>query len=184
MSEQNPITEVLDAILAGARREQVAAADAFADQAAVSAAIEAVRAGKLTDFSRALTRPAEKVVRGVLAKELPGNHRAQFLFAHHHFVETQVRAMVEELDGLSCCADRTRTILRALTQHLMTKKPILFDYSQEYTFHLPVRVFRTEQDIVAFFSAVMELYYGKTAPFIASQASLREAAAALPRTED
>jgi hypothetical protein len=180
MSEPNPLAAVVEGILAGARREQVVAADAFTDQAAVLAAVEAIRAHKLADFDRALVRPMEAVVSGVLAKELQGNHRAQFLFGKHRFVETQFRAMVEEIDGMACCADRNRTILRALAGHLVAGKPIVFDYTQEYTYHLPVRVFRTETDILAFFDAVRSLYYGNTAPFIAVQAALRATAATLP----
>lgn len=177
MSEQNPLAEVLESIMAGARREQIAAADAFSDQAAVKAATDAVRANSPKEFTRALVHPADKVVRGVLAQELPGNYRAQFLFAHHQFVETQIRSLVTEIDGMACCADRTRTILRALVGYLVSEKPIVFDYAQEYTYHLPVRVFRTEAEIVMFFDAVFELYYGKAQPFIAAQEKLRLTAA-------
>lgn len=184
MSEQNPMTVVIETLLAGARREQVAAADAFSDQVAVSAAVAAIRAYKLADFDRALVRPTETVVSGVLAKELPGNHRAHFLFAQHRFVAAQFRTLTEELDGMACCADRNRTILRALAAHLVSGKPIVFDYTQQYTYHLPVRVFRTESDILAFFDAVFQLYYGKTEPFIAVQAALRATAAALPDSEE
>lgn len=180
MVEQNPMAVVIEGLLAGARREQIAAADAFGDQAAVLAAVEAIRAGKLVDFDRALTRPLQQVVDGVLSKELAGNHRAKFLFGNHRFVAAHFRKMVEEIDGMACCADRNRTILRALARHLVAGKPIVFDYTQEYTFHLPVRVFRTESDILAFFDAVFKLYYGTTEPFIAVQATLRETAATLP----
>jgi multidrug efflux pump subunit AcrA (membrane-fusion protein) len=180
MSEQNPMEAVIESLLAGVRREQVAAADAFADQAAVAAAVAAIQACKLADFDRALVRPMDRVVSGVLSKELHGNYRAQFLFSKHQFVETHFRRLVEEIDGMACCADRTRTILRALANHLVHQKPIVFNYAQEYTFHLPVRVFRTELDIVSFFDALLELYYGKAEAFIAIQANLRTTAATLP----
>jgi len=177
MTTDNPLDDLMLSLLAGVRTQAIAASDKFSDQPALVAAAEAVKTGKLAEFERALVRPLFQVVDGLLYQELPGNHRAQFLFRQSKFVEMQFRAMVEELDGRACCADRTRTILRALTQQVMAGVPIVFDYTQEYTFHLPMKVFRKAEDIVGFFDALMELYYGNSRHYISMQSTLRQAAA-------
>jgi hypothetical protein len=172
MTKPSPIESVLHGLLAGAQHAAVTSAQQFGDQAAITAAREAARETKVDAFERALTRPLRQVVEGVLHQELPRNHRAQFLFQHSQFVAGHVRAIVEKADGQACCADRTRTIVRALARHLAHGTPIAFDYTQEYTFHLPGTVLREHADIVTLFDALLELYHGNAAPYLTWLATL------------
>lgn len=172
MADSTPLHDVLSSLLARAQQGAIAASQQFPDQPAIAAAQAAVQAGRVDLFERALARPLAQVVEGVLHQELMHNYRAQFLFQHSRFVEQHLRAVIEKVEGRACCADKTRTVLRALAGHLVHGTPIAFDYAQEYTFHLPTTVLREHTDVVAFFDALVELYYGKPAPYLAWQASL------------
>lgn len=54
--------------------------------------------------------------------------------------------------------------------------PIEFDFTQEYTFHLPKKVLNNEAAILAFFDALMALYQGRPEAYLDQLAQLMEPA--------
>lgn len=137
-----------------------------ADLPVMQKAYEAVRAGKPERFYYALVYPLSGLVDGLLQQELSGSEDAQFLFKHNRFVENHFRAIIDKFEGHACGADKSRTILAHLLHFQKTGKEISFDYTQQYTYHLPVKVFRTHEEIVGFFAALRHLYYGHSDAFV------------------
>lgn len=88
------------------------------------------------------------------------NQDVVFIFQNSQFVERHFRYFIEKIDGRAYSADRSRTIIKALVATFSTGEDISFNYEQEYTYHLPEKVFRTHQDIIEFYQGVKNLFYG------------------------
>lgn len=106
-------------------------------------------------FASELTGVVEAVIAGVTK-----NPSAVFLVLHHEFVYAHVSKMIEDAEGHPCSADKASTIVGALYRHLMVGDAIAFNYEQQYTYHLPKKIFKTQTEIVGFFEGLQNLYYG------------------------
>ena len=115
-------------------------------------------------------------LQGFLESEMPGNHRAQFLFQNGEFIERHYEKLFERIEGVACCADKSRTIMRGLAKFLLDGKEIVFDYNQEYTYHLPKKIFNNHKSIVDFFESIYALYYGQFDKFIFEISNVIESA--------
>ena len=169
---QSDISTVLTAIFNGVEEESKASFESVASIPSVKRAVVCVRNGNCTGFYFALMYPIRKMVNGLLAKELPNSPDAQFLLKNSRFIENHFKKLIEKLEGSACCADNTRTIMKELFRFLTTGKEITFDYTQEYTYHLPVLIFNTHDEIVVFFKALRHLHYGYPDQYIETLAKI------------
>lgn len=161
------LAEVMFAILESVDEANVQAYQSLSREPLVEQAVQAVRAGDPDAFRFALSRHLDEFVDGLLLVEAPENAEVRFLFKHAGFVECHLRERIEQTDGFSCCADKSMWLMRRLAGFFMTGAPIEFDRMQKYTFHLPVQVLNSHDDVLAFFTALRELYYGRSAAFVA-----------------
>lgn len=170
-----PIHAVLEGLLARGVRENAALLASVADAPAVQAATKALHNGDPEAFQFALGRPLESLIDGLLQHEFPGAHRVHFLCKHADFIERHVRWLVARHEGAACSADKSRTILRALFHALVSNKDIEWDYTQQYTYHLPKRVLTTHDAVMSLFDGLHALYFGNPAPYLdALTTALRE----------
>ena len=132
----------------------------------VEAAIASVAARDPDGFYHAFAFPVRQALDTLLRNALPGSPDGQFLFANSQFVDAQFRRVIEQFEGMSCCADKTRTVMRKLAQSLADGTVIEFDRTGKYTFHLPVKVFTTHDSVHAFFKAVQALHYGRPEAYL------------------
>lgn len=118
-------------------------------------------------FRLSVSFPLEGAVNGMLKDLLPGaSGKALFLFQHADFVEDHAQWLIAREEGRACCADKSRTVLRALARYLVTGEEARFDFTQEYTYHLPTRVLHTHAQLETFFDAVYRLYYGNPEAYL------------------
>lgn len=89
-----------------------------------------------------------------------------FIFEQAGYVENQFNSMFEMFEGSFYCADKSRTAVKVLARHLCTGQDFEFDYGQEYTYHLPKVIMKTQKDIIAFYQAIKALYYGSPGPYM------------------
>ncbi|MGY3581944.1 hypothetical protein ACVIGB_001133 [Bradyrhizobium sp. USDA 4341] len=164
---ESGIRDVLGIITAGLDAEDKQAYQAARSSPTVSTARAALEAMDLTAFRWALQRPYERVVDGLLEEAFPGSLEARYLVRRASYVERHFRSIVQAHEGLACCADKARTILAALMSYFVEGKPIAFDRSGKYTFHLSTKVFLDQDSIIAFFEAVRGLDYGDPRAYIA-----------------
>lgn len=165
--------DVLDALLRGVANENAQSHAAVAEHPLIQTVTAAVQSEDVDGFYFGLIFPLSEMIDGLLTKELPQSHEARFLFKHARFVETQFQKLFEKYEGSACCADKSRTVLRHLLVFFKTAVPVSFDYTQQYTYHLPKRVFITHEEIVSFFDAIYRLYYGNIDPFLTHIADLK-----------
>lgn len=145
----------------GRRSEESAraAAAGLLEDPGVAEAVEAARGGRYKLFRYRVILPLHRAARGAAAA-VTVSPEARFLLEQRDFVENQFLAVIQRVEGSACCADKARTIVRALLAHFTRARPIAWDYDQEHTFHLPQEVFVTEASVLAFFTAVHQLYHG------------------------
>lgn len=182
MSEEKPqeqlveqgIQDVLSSMLQMAEAETVGAYAAFAATPAAQAAVTALRAGDFDRFYFALQYPAGQAIDGLLATEFPGAAEdLRFLFRNGQFIQYHIERLIDRYEGGACCVDKTRSVMRAIYRYLQTKQEISFDYQQEFTFHLPKRVFTVHQLTWDYFKSLQSLYYGHTAPYLQALLALQ-----------
>lgn len=153
------IESVVTGILNFAANENAQAFNAVASNEVIKRALEHASEGRYEEFDFELLHPVEQVVDGLLA-EITSSNEAQFLLKHGQFVEGHFNKLIEKYEGSPCCSDKSRTIMRALIRFHLGGKPIKFNYEQEYTYHLPKRIFTTHDMIVAFATSLHHLFYG------------------------
>ena len=172
--EKSDLENVLSGLLASIDRENNERFEAVASNPAVQAALTKVRERDVDGFYFALLYPVQKAIDGLLASELPGNHKAQFLFRHGSFVEQHFKRLFDKHDGMFACADKARTVISSLLRFFLTGKEIAFNYDGEYTYHLPNRILRTHAQIVGFFDGLYSLYYGNPTQYLAEMQALEQ----------
>jgi hypothetical protein len=158
---EGALRDVLNGILGLLDDDREAHHAGVMDKPVIVDALKKLAAGDAEGFHHTLIHPLSEFTDTVLKRGLPNSHEARFIFKNSRFLAAHIRNIVEIHEGMACCADKTRTIISALVQFYMTGKPITFDYSQQYTFHLPTKVFINHDQIIEFFSAVYSLYYGR-----------------------
>ena len=168
------LNEVFSGMFASIAKEQ---SDSFAQVSALPAvqtACEQVRGLDMRGFYYSFMYPLDQLLEGMLASAIPNSEDAHFIFKNSQFVDAHFRALIVKYEGNSCCADKTRTVIRALLEYLTTGKEIGFDRSQQYTFHLPKKVFASHQEILEYFKAIQRLFYGQSEAYLAVLLAISE----------
>lgn len=118
------------------------------------------------DFYYRISFPNERKTSGLLKINNIQNEKAIWVLTHADFIENQFKKMIVKYEGSPCSADKSRTIMRRLFFFYHLGQNIIFDYNGEYTYHLPKTIFKTEESIIAFFDAIMSLYYGDPTKYL------------------
>lgn len=82
-----------------------------------------------------------------------------FLYQHQDYVDHHLWYFIKKIEWDSCYADKTGTIIKRLAKYFISWEIIEFDYSWEYTYHLPTKVFTKHDEIIDFYRAVQNLYF-------------------------
>ena len=122
--------------------------------------IKATEIENYEDFYRKLVRPAEKYWSGFIRTELSENKDMNFFLVNSSFIEQNFKHWIEKKEGMPCCSDKSRTIMKRLFNWFKDDKEIVFDKDEEYTYHHPKKVFTTHDEIISFYDALHYLYYG------------------------
>jgi hypothetical protein len=95
-----------------------------------------------------------------------------FIFSNYNFIEHHFVYWIKEVEGWQCSADKSRTIVKRLLAFYKEGTKIEFDYSGEYTFHLPKIIFTTHDSIIEFYKGLKDLKYGNPTNYLAALKSL------------
>lgn len=153
--------EVLNSIFAGIDKEK---ADLFRDilekHKAFSKDIK-----DYEDFYHRLVHPynsfLEQVINSQMGEQCWYLKELKFLLLNSFYVEQHYLNLIQRYEGRSCSVDKSRSIMRGLTSFFKGNEEIEWDLEQEYTYHIPKKIFTTHKSIITFFDAIKSLHYGR-----------------------
>ncbi len=84
-----------------------------------------------------------------------------FLLINYDFIVSNLEHFIRMVEGSCCISDKTNFITYSLFNYFKDNKEIEFNFNSDYSYQLPEKVFTTQEEILFFFNAIKELYYGK-----------------------
>ena len=126
-------------------------------------------------FSRNF-RHADDVIEGLLMLAGVDDRKSRFVFREYTFLERHVTNVITQYEGLACSVDKSRTIMRSYVNSLFSGTAIVFDFEQEYTFHLPKVVLNEHLLIHNFIDGLYAFFYGSTDKYLASMMEIASSA--------
>ena len=166
MNDPSQMKDALTSIFDALTKNSAEGFNAVRDVPLIKKAFELAQKGCYEEFFFALQYPFDELVDALVDAAVPHGQEAKFLMKNSQFIEAQFEKIIEKNEGSACCADKSRFIMRSLFNYFTTGKEIELNRAQEYTYHLPKKVFTTHEQIVGFFDGVMRLYYGQYEPYI------------------
>ncbi len=121
---------------------------------------------KPRDFEFHVIRPLDIYVDGYLLSLHGDNEKLNFLFKNYDFVEHHISFIFRHFEGSNCCVDKAKTIISELINYYKNNKTILFDYKQEFTYHLPEKVLKEHEQIIEFYNTIINLFYGRPISYL------------------
>lgn len=104
---------------------------------------------------------------GIIYKTLETiNPKIAFFVSNYGFIQNHYRNILETHEGSACIYDKTSTIMESIYEHLTEGSVIEFNYEGEYTFHLPKKIFRNNNEILEFYIAIEAMYYGRVEKYL------------------
>lgn len=101
-----------------------------------------------------------------IVRILSADRDIQFILNNYNYVENLFEQVIKEKEDWSCCADKSRYLMKQLINHFKTGEMIKHNMQQKYTYHIPKSVFLTHDEIIEFYEAVKNLYYGGYDKFV------------------
>ena len=89
------------------------------------------------------------------------NEEIRFIYMNYTYITNHFDFWFEKIEGSACSHDKTKTVIRKIINFYLYNEIINFDYNQEYTYHLPKKIFKGHDSIVNFYQSIKHLYYGK-----------------------
>lgn len=166
-NHMNEIQEVIMMLLDQSDRDKLTFFAGLQDHTLFHDAQDFALNGQPDAFFHALPSHLDRLLEGFLLTILPENREAHFILSRYSFLNSHFKKIIERREGSSCSADKSRTILSRLLQYYLNGQEVVFDPGEEYTFGHPTVVFTTHREIVEFFEALRNLYYGIPGKYLA-----------------
>jgi hypothetical protein len=113
------------------------------------------------DFYLSYFYPFEEYLNVLLQNKLNLNEEQRFFVINADFFNRHFESLFQKYEGGSCCADKSNKIIRSIFEFLKTGDQIKFDYSQQYTYHLPRKILKSHDEIILAYQAIKSLIFGR-----------------------
>lgn len=158
--DKDAIKNVLDGMLGVIEKENVELYKSLIDKT------HSKEINSVDGFYFTLIYPYDKFLSGLIKTEISDNGDVGFILKRSQFIESHFEALIRGFEGYACCADKSETIMERLLDFYKEGKRIVFDYEQEYTFHLPSVIFKTHESIIGFYEGLKMLYCGNPEKYL------------------
>lgn len=173
-NKQESLKKVLNAIASFGDKETLDVFHLASESESVKKAVEHAKNGDYEQFTYKLM-PFQQVIEGT-AMQVTGDHRAQFILLHHEFIENHLSRIFTMAEGSPCSVDKSGSVLYALFRHFLEGQKIFFNYEQQFTYHLPSKVLKNQEECLKFFDGIYDLYYGNCSKYLAWLMTLQDQA--------
>ena len=158
--KKDKIKEVLNGMFDNIGKEQIELYQSLIDKKCP------VNITNIEEFYFRLIYPFNEYISGLIKSEISTNCDVVFIIQNYFFIENHFINLIKIVEGSVCSSDKSRTILRCLFDFYKNGNKIKFNYNQEYTFHLPKLIFKTHENIIEFYEAIKNLYYGNNEKYL------------------
>lgn len=124
------------------------------------------------EFFYAILYPFDQFVSGFIKSKIANNNDVVFIIKNQNYIENNYAKIIKDKEGRAFSADKSRTIMKSLIEYYKSGKEINFDYNQEYTYHLPKKVFKTHREIVEFYEGLKDMHYGNNKKYMLAIANI------------
>lgn len=118
------------------------------------------------DFHIYLQYPYEQFLECLIDNQLKISMKAKYFLLNIHFFENHITRVIERIEGSTCSVDKSRTIVSGIYSFLAYDRKIEFNYEGEYTYHLPRQILKTHDEIIKYYEALDDLYWGKEIKYL------------------
>jgi len=173
-TEKNAIADLISGLLAAFELDESKIFETIAAHPSIARAKQFIEKREVDGFQLFVMHPVESVFQQIVRASLKSSPQsdekmlryAEFIFLHAGEIENHYERLFHKIEGNACCADKSRTIMKLLLRFFLEGKEIKFNYEQEYTYHLPKKIFKTHEEIVEFFYGLHEFHYGSPDRYI------------------
>lgn len=125
----------------------------------------------------------DKVISGYLNSLPDTNKDVAFIYKHSRYLDNHFRGLYERIEGFTCCADKSRTVINRLVKFYRTGVRIEFDSNEEYTYHHPKTILNNHDDIVMFYEGLKSLLYGNPDKYLLAVKQILASAECNPKEQ-
>lgn len=118
------------------------------------------------EFYFSVLYPFENYINSFLKLNISSNEDVVFIYQNYNFLDNHIEKLFIMYEGTPCSADKSRSTINNLIQFYLTGKNIDYDYTAEYTYHLPSKILKKHVDIIGFYTALKKLYYGDNKEYL------------------
>lgn len=114
------------------------------------------------DYQMKVLFPLELQLKPQIFKHLykKDDHNMEFLLNNYYYVESHFNRLFNQFEGMFASSDKSRTIMSRLLDFYKDGKEIEFDYSAEYTYHLPQAIMKNPEEVIRFYTVIKRLHGG------------------------
>ncbi len=120
----------------------------------------------IEEFYFSLIYPHQEFISGLIKSEISQNEDVIYIIKKFMDIKRHFEYWLHRIEGYTCCADKSSTIMEHLLKFYKEGTQIKFDYKQKYTFHLPKIIFKTHKSIINFYEAVKSLNCGNPTKYL------------------
>lgn len=159
------LNELFNTLADGQKQKRAEKLEKIKTNPTVSSAVQLLNAGRWEQFDWDLIDPLEDIATSIIEEKYEGkteNGQLVFLLTKQAFIRGHLSRLFQRFEGLACSADKERTVFNAIARWLINGDEIKFNYHGSYTFQLPKRILTTHKDVINYFVAIYNLYYGRS----------------------
>lgn len=118
------------------------------------------------DFFFSVLYPWENFISAFIQLKISSDKEVVYIYKNSEVIDRHFSRQFQKYEGSACSADKSRTVVRCLLDFFLSGEEIKFDYKQEYTYHLPNKIFKTHSEILDFYKAIKDIQYGRAEKYI------------------
>ena len=170
MSDTNlktALSEIFEQISASGLQKRAELTSLIMDNPYIASSIDDLRNYRFEKFHEAIVMKSDDILEGIVEHVFGENYEIAFLIKQYDFLYHHLEKLFTKFEGHACCVDKTRTVLACLLLNKAKGKRIEFDYDGEWTYHLPKKILTSHEEVIKFFDAMINLYYGSHEKYLA-----------------
>jgi hypothetical protein len=161
------ISAIFEQIRVSGVQDRAEMASIIMENPYIVSSIDDLRNNRFEKFHKAIVMKSDDILEGIVEHVFGDNYEIAFLIKQYDFLYQHLEKLFTKFEGHASCVDKTRTVLAYLLLNKAKGTRIEFDYDGEWTYHLPKKILTSHEEVIKFFDAMINLYYGSHEKYLA-----------------